>query len=104
MKAEQSQRPRACLGGSHRPYAMVIKPGIQPRSGNSSVPVATATGSGQFGDSAPAARQRTVASPRLGRSLYTGPVARATGTGLPLLRSWMRQQRKHPAGGAAGQQ
>ena len=62
---------------------------LQPRSGDSSVPEATASGQSSLGGQAPAERQLASASPRLTVTEGSAPAARATGTGLPLLCSYV---------------
>ena len=61
---------------------------LQPQSGISPVPEATASGQGLFGLQAPEERKPAFASLRLRIAAGRFPVARATGTGLPLLRSY----------------
>ena len=56
--------------------------------GGSSVPEATASGHRAFCVPAPEERKPALASPRLTITAGIEPVARATGTGLPLLRSY----------------
>ena len=60
---------------------------LEPQSGNSSVPEVTASGQSALGVQAPEERKPASASPRLMVAAGIAPVARATGTGLPLLGS-----------------
>ena len=60
---------------------------LQPQRGESSVPEATASGTRACGVQAPEERKRAAASARLTRIADSVPVACATGTELPLLRS-----------------
>ncbi len=60
---------------------------VEPQGGASSVPEATASGNKPDGIRAPDERKPASASPRLMVTEGTVPVARATGTALPLLRS-----------------
>ena len=60
---------------------------FEPQSGNSQVPEATASGKMACDMQAPEERQPASASPRLTVTEGIVPVARATGTALPLLRS-----------------
>ena len=59
----------------------------QPQSGKNSVPEATASEKETCNNQAPEERQPASASPRLTVTEGDAPVAHATGTGLPLLRS-----------------
>ena len=81
-----------CIGHDSRPIRptrrIVSAADLEPQSGNSTVPEASASGKRAKCGQAPEERKPAFASPKLTIAAGSEPVARATGTGLPLLRSY----------------